>query len=85
MVEQVYEQLLEKIEELKNKIEDRDVCPEIRRQWIPKAEVMRFLGFADTQLCAITKKYKLVTTQIGKRKFYLASSLLKALEQNKDR
>lgn len=68
-----------------NQIEERfkasNSCPELRRLWIPRDEVKLFFGYADTQLSVITKQYGLVTTEIGRRKFYSTSSLLEALSK----
>lgn len=82
MQESTIELLLKSIEDLNQKFDKSYNCLEIRRQWIPKNEVMSFLGFADTQMAAITKKYKFITTTIGKRKFYHINSLLKVFENN---
>lgn len=87
MEKQLTEQLTlqkvaEELSEVKKAIYYRDVCPEIRKQWIPKHELMRFLDFADTQMAAITKSHPFVTTTIGKKKFYHADSILKVLQEN---
>ncbi len=76
--------LSKQVMELETKIENRDSCPEIRRKWIPKQEVMQFLGFGNTQMSAITKKHNLTTTSIGKRKFYHVDAVVKALEVNQN-
>jgi len=48
------------------------------RMWIPKQEVMLFLGFAETQMAAIAKQYKIVSIKIGKHVYYQTHSLLEA-------
>jgi hypothetical protein len=50
--------------------------------WIPKQEVMLFLGFADTQMAAISKQYKIVSIKIGKHVYYQTHSLLEAFRSN---
>ena len=46
--------------------------------WIPKQELMLFLGFAETQMAAIAKQYKIVSIKIGKHVYYQTHSLLEA-------
>jgi hypothetical protein len=82
MEQNTIELLFKNIEELNLKFDQKYNCLELRRQWIPKSEVMAFLGFAETQMVAITKKYKFITTTIGKKKFYHIDSLLKVFEKN---
>ena len=48
------------------------------RMWIPKQEVMLFLGFAETQMAAIAKQYKIVSIKIGKHVYYQTQSFLQA-------
>lgn len=56
-------------------------CPELRRDWLPRHEVMQYLGFASTQMSAIAKTYDLKTSTIGKRKFYNVKQLSEILNQ----
>jgi predicted DNA-binding ArsR family transcriptional regulator len=67
---------------LEARIEKQLVCPELRRDWIPKEELMEFFGYGNTQMLTIEKKYGLVTTEIGKRKFYSVKSAAKTMENN---
>ena len=76
------EYLFELIEEFNNKLEIAYIENNISRKWIPKNEVRIFFGYGETQLNAICKKYNLVTSKIGKNKYFLTSSLLKALQEN---
>lgn len=78
-----------KADALKNKVSEFDqamdvqgACPDLRREWIPRAELMKYFGYGDTQMCAITKKYGLVTSQIGKRIFFSKTCLLQVLAEN---
>ena len=57
-------------------------CPELRREWIPRAEVMKFLGFGATQISEIIKKHNLRISRIGKRQFFSTQSLQKALNES---
>ncbi len=76
-------QLLKKVEELSQKIDDLSSCKEVRREWVPKYEVMKYLGFGDTQMASIARKYGLVSTTIGKRRFYSTKSLLLVMDKNR--
>ena len=77
------QEIVKLLEELKRKIENPIECPEIRQKWIPRDDVKKYFGYGDTQISYITKKYNITTTEVGKRKFYAASSLLSVLENNK--
>ena len=67
---------------LEARIEKQLVCPELRRDWIPKDELMEYLGFGNTQMRLIEIKYGLVATEIGKRKFFSTKSAAKIMEAN---
>jgi hypothetical protein len=56
--------------------------PELHREWIPKHELKNFLGFGETQMNTIAKKYHLVSSTIGKRKFFSTKSVLNSLKSN---
>ncbi len=77
------QEILSTLETLNKKVENPIDCPEIRKDWIPRKEVMRYLGYGDTQISYITKKYNITTSEFNKRKFYSTASLLQILEKNK--
>lgn len=56
-------------------------CPEFRRDWLPRYEVMQYLGFGATQMNVIAKRYKLQKSVIGKRIFYNTRQLIEILNQ----
>jgi hypothetical protein len=56
-------------------------CPELRREWLPRHEVMQYLGFGATQMNAIAKRYNLQRSVIGKRVFYNTKQLIDVLNQ----
>jgi hypothetical protein len=56
-------------------------CPEFRREWIPRHEVMQYLGFGSTQMNAISKKYNLRKSTIGKRIFYSVQQIIDLLNK----
>jgi hypothetical protein len=72
--------LVAEIKEFQTNFTSSFSCPEIRRDWIPRDEVKHFLQFKDTQMSAITKKYKLTYSEIGKRRFFHTASIQKVLE-----
>jgi len=88
---------MEELDEIKKEIKDLkeqliilselikkpNTCPEIRRIWTPRNEVMDFLDFGNTRISAITEKYNITTSEIGKRKYYLNASILEVLDKNK--
>ena len=51
-------------------------CPELRKDWLPRHEVMQYLGFGSTQMTAIAKMYGLKTVKVGKRIFYNLHQIL---------
>jgi hypothetical protein len=90
MLLEVYEQSLKNeikvksvLSEIKSLIEKLGApfpCSEVRKEWIPRDELKKYLQFGDTQMSAITKKYKLTYSEIGKRRFFQTASIQKVLE-----
>ena len=78
---QIEVSIQKRVTQIEEKVKASMSCPELRRVWIPRDEVKLFLEYGDTQLSVITKEYKLVTTEIGRRKFYSTSSLFNALNK----
>jgi hypothetical protein len=74
--------LLKQVEERNKLLSNVFPCPELRREWIPRAEVMKFLGFGATQISEIIKKHNLRISRIGKRQFFSTQSLQKALNES---
>ena len=74
------EQLKLQLEELELKFEMQSSCPELRSIWVPKNELMKFMGFGETQFNEITKRHNIVYAQIGKKRFYLVESIKKIME-----
>lgn len=76
------EQLMNFIKEVKDATKLLQLvfpCPEFRRDWIPRHEVMQYLGFGATQMNAIAKKYGLKKSTIGKRIFYNVQQIIDIL------
>lgn len=79
----VIQELNQKVANLEDHLKKSTSCPEVRRIWTPRDEVMEFLNYGETQISAITKKYTITTSDIGKRRFYSNASLLDLLDKNK--
>lgn len=75
--------LKSQVNDLVIRLENLQSCPEIRRDWIPQDEVKKYLQYGDTQMSAITQKYDITCTYIGKRKYFSTASLKKVFEANK--
>ncbi len=67
---------------LRTKLEQATSWPDIRREWIPRQELMHYLGYGSTQMAAISKQYNLTSTKIGKRIFYSKKQILTILSDN---
>jgi hypothetical protein len=50
--------------------------------WLPRPIVMKFFGYADTQMTAVAKKHNFISTKIGAKIFYHKDSIIKALNEN---
>ncbi len=68
--------------ELLAKMDNINICSELKRRMIPKDELKNFLGFGETQMAYIAKKYNFSTITISKRKFYLTTSIQMAMDNN---
>ena len=68
--------------ELLAKMDNINICSELKRRRIPKDELKNFLGFGETQMAYIAKKYNFSTITISKRKFYLTTSIQMAMDNN---
>lgn len=77
-----YKNLLDEFKDIKTKYLPTSNCPELRRTWLPREEVMNFMKYGTTRMLYVTNKYNLVTSEIGTRKFYSTQSLLNALSEN---
>ena len=75
--------VLTEIKSLTEKLDTPFPCAEVRKEWIPRDELKKYLQFGDTQMSAITKKYNLTYSEIGKRKFFHTASIQKVLENYK--
>ncbi|MCB9056838.1 MAG: hypothetical protein H6549_13370 [Chitinophagales bacterium] len=70
------------IQELrKDLLKNQNETP-VSSNWIPRKQVMQFLGYGDTQMAVLEKTGQLVVTRVGKRKFFQRESLEKLLEKN---
>ena len=74
--------LVMQVEILSKLIVNQDNSNPLMKEWLPRPKVMEFLGYADTQMATIARKYNIVTTKIGKKVFYNTSSILSILKEN---
>jgi len=76
--------ILSLLKEISCNVSDRDTSNEGKHFWISKQEVMVFLGFKYTHMRKMESTYHLVSTMIGKEKYYQTASLLKAFHDNRN-
>jgi len=53
--------------------------------WMPQKAVMRFFDYGDNRLRKLEKEGKLKVSKVGRRKFYSIDSIIKMLEENKEK
>jgi hypothetical protein len=74
---------IEEMNELKNYILSfQNSQIDIMEGWLPRLVVMKFLGYGNTQMTAVARKYDFIATKIGSRIFYQKRSIIKALKTN---
>jgi hypothetical protein len=54
----------------------------IAPEWVPKRDLMKFLGYGDTKIAELLNSDELVVCTIGKRKFIHKESLSQFLTKN---
>ena len=72
--------LVQELAEVKKLLLDIRKNPEIASAWLPRAQVMHFFGYGDTQMAALEKAGHLTVAKVGNRKFVHRDSLLKLLQ-----
>jgi hypothetical protein len=80
-MEEITQQILEELQIIKQKLDESKV-PAVNSDWIPRSEVMRFLGYKDTQMSQLITSGKLKASKVGKRIFIMKSSVAKLLSEN---
>ena len=71
--------ILQEIKSIKEKL---DVSQSLLSDWIPRQEIMKFLGYQDTAMGTLELSGKLVVARVGNKKFITRKSLLALLEEN---
>lgn len=74
--------LLRELGDVKKLLAELKENPEITTAWLPRARVMAFFDYGDTQMASLEKSGRLVVSKVGNRKFIHRDSLLKLLEDN---
>ena len=77
---ELIEKLISEIRDLKTQMLIKE--NPISRDWIPRDLVMTYLGYQDTQMAYVAKKFNLTTSKIGKKKFYHRESIRLMLDAN---
>ena len=71
--------LVKELTDVKSILQEMKQSPEITTQWIPRAQVMQFFGYGDTQMASLEKSGSLVVAKVGNRKFVHRDSILSLL------
>ncbi|WP_439506669.1 hypothetical protein [Sediminibacterium sp.] len=69
------------LEQLLSKVDNQNPCPELRREWMPKREVLEFFGLKSNRMKQLEREYNLVVTMFGKQRFYSTRSVLALLKE----
>ena len=70
------------IDDIKKFIRQTSFGPAVSDKWIPRAKVMEFLNYGNTQMAEFKRNGGVVVTKIGKRKFINRESLAKLPNNN---
>ena len=71
-------QLLAEIRELKRQL--LLIENPISKDWVPRDQVMNYLGYGDTQMAYLAKKFGFKVSKVGKRRFYRREAILQMLD-----
>ena len=74
--------LAKELSDVKHLLQEMKQNPEITTAWLPRARVMAFFDYGDTQMASLEKSGRLVVAKVGNRKFIHRDSLLKLLESS---
>ena len=70
------------IDDIKKFIRQTSFGPAVSDKWLPRARVMEFLNYGNTQMAEFEKNGVVEVTKIGKLKFINRDSLTKLLNNN---
>jgi hypothetical protein len=73
-----YSEILQILSELKTDLVEKRNLP--LDEWIPRKQVMKFLGYGDTQMGELERHKEIVFSRVGNRKFFKRDALLEFLE-----
>jgi hypothetical protein len=76
--------VFQELQELKSLIKQGNNSPmtAVTENWMPRDQLMKFLGYESTQMAAFLKSGKVVVSKIGKRVFISRKSIEKLLESS---
>jgi hypothetical protein len=52
------------------------------KEWIPRQMVLKFLGYSASQLRVYEQCGELITSKVGRRKFYSVNSIKSLIDKN---
>jgi hypothetical protein len=84
IVEMTEQKIAEELTKISQSIKRLEHQSSVLSDWWPKKRVMNYFDLGETQMRVIEKKYSLVCSKIGSKKFYSAKSILKVIEKNKN-
>lgn len=67
--------------DIKSLVQDKQGTPRVSDKWLPRAAVMDFFGYGDTQMIAFERQHRITTAKVGKRKFYSRESIADVLDR----
>ncbi|WP_276501211.1 hypothetical protein [Terrimonas pollutisoli] len=74
--------ICEELIEVKKTLLSLSLTNPVSEKWVPRAALMEFLQYGNTQIAALIQKERLITTKVGKRIFILRESIEAMLDRN---
>ena len=67
---------------LKDQMNIATCCPEIRREWAPRDEIMRLFEYKNTSMSKLKNNYPFSVSEIGNRQFWHLPTISKIFNEN---
>ncbi|MFC0772418.1 hypothetical protein [Terrimonas alba] len=74
--------ICEELIEVKKTLLSLSLANPVSDKWVPRATLMKFLQYGNTQIAALIQNESLITTKVGKRIFILRESIETMLDRN---